>query len=61
MLVGDRLLVAGSGGTMLALSPYDGSLLGLSRRQETRSACRPWSPSGTVYILTDDADLIALR
>lgn len=60
VLVGDRLLAAGSDGTVLALSPYDGRLLG---EQDTGDPVRvpPVVANGTVYILTDDADLIALR
>ena len=59
-LAGDRLLVAGSGGTVLALSPYDGRLLGV---QDAGNPVRlpPVVANGTVYILTDGADLIALR
>ena len=60
VLVGDRLLAAGSDGRVLALSPYDGRLLG---EQDAGDPIRlpPAVARGTVYILTDDADLIALR
>jgi outer membrane protein assembly factor BamB len=60
VLAGDRLLVAGSNGQMLALSPYTGKILGsLDMRQPLVLA--PIVANDTVYLLTDDAQLIALR
>jgi outer membrane protein assembly factor BamB len=60
VLAGDRLLVAGSTGQMMTLSPYTGEILGaLDMRQPLLMA--PIVANGTVYLLTDDAQLIALR
>ena len=59
-LVDERLVVVGSDGSMLSISPYDGSQLGV---YDARGAIRqlPVVADRTLYILTDDADLIALR
>ena len=60
VLAGDRLLVAGTNGQLMALSPYNGNILGaLDLRQPLVLA--PIIANGTIYLLTDDADLIALR
>ena len=60
VLVGDRLVVAGSNGRVGAVSPYDGRHLGW---QEAGDAVRqpPVIADRTLFILTDGADLIALR
>ncbi|MDW8444395.1 MAG: PQQ-binding-like beta-propeller repeat protein [Acetobacteraceae bacterium] len=60
LLAGDRLIVAGSLGEALALSPYTGEVLG---RQRLGGACSvpPVAADGTVVFLTDDATVIALR
>lgn len=60
VLVSDRLLVVGSNGMALSISPYTGDILG---RLEMPSGVTlaPIVADGTVYILADDADLIALR
>ena len=59
-LVGDRLIAAGSDGSVLSISPYDGRYLGA---YNAGGAVRlmPVVADRTLYILTDDADLIALR
>ncbi len=60
LLLSDRLIVLGSNGDALAISPYSGRLLGkLELPHGVRVA--PIAANGTVYILTDDGDLIALR
>jgi outer membrane protein assembly factor BamB len=60
LLLSDRLIVLGSNGDALALSPYSGRLLGqLEMPYGVRIA--PIAANGTLYILTDDGDLIALR
>jgi outer membrane protein assembly factor BamB len=60
VLVSDRLLVVGSNGFALSFSPYDGALLGTQQIQGGAHV-PPVVANGTVYILTDDARLIALR
>jgi len=59
-LAGDRLIVTGSHGMALAISPYTGRLLG---RMEMPDPVRiePVVAGDTVYVLTEEADLIALR
>jgi outer membrane protein assembly factor BamB len=60
VLASDRLLVGSSTGEMLAISPYDGRVLG---RLNLRSALRisPIIANETVYVLTDNGTLMALR
>jgi len=60
VLVEDRLLVTGSNGIALAFSPYTGRLLGKQTLPD-RSHLPPVVANKTVYMLSDDADLIALR
>jgi outer membrane protein assembly factor BamB len=60
VLVEDRLLITGSNGMALALSPYTGKLLGTQQLPD-RSHLPPVVANKTVYMLSDDADLIALR
>jgi outer membrane protein assembly factor BamB len=59
-LAGDRLILTGSHGVVLSISPYTGRLLG---RMEMPDPVRiePIVAGDTIYILTDEADLIALR
>lgn len=60
VLAGDRLLVVGSLGQMLALSPYTGEILGkLDVRDPMRLA--PIVANSTIYVLTDSGRLIAYR
>jgi outer membrane protein assembly factor BamB len=60
VLAGDRLLVAGSNSEIWSVSPYTGSLLG-SIKVPGPVAISPAIADQAVYLLTDDADLIALR
>jgi outer membrane protein assembly factor BamB len=60
VLAGDRLLVAGTTGDLLALSPYSGEILGkIDVRDPVRLA--PVVANRTIYLLTDSGRLIALR
>jgi outer membrane protein assembly factor BamB len=60
VLAGDRLLVVGTLGEMLAVSPYTGEILGkLDLRDPVRLA--PIIANRTIYVLTDSGRLIALR
>ncbi len=60
VLVGDRLLVAGTNSEIWSISPYTGSLLG---RIEVPGpvTIAPAVANQTVFLLTDEADLIALK
>ena len=60
MLLSDRLIVLGSNGDALAISPYTGRLLG-SLKMPFGVRVGPIAANGTLYVLTDDGDLIALR
>ncbi len=59
-LVSDRLVFAGSIHSAVALSPYTGKVLG---RQDLSAApsVEPVVADRTLYIVTDDATLLALR
>lgn len=60
VLAGDRLLVTGSLGEMIALSPYTGEVLGkLNLNSPVRLG--PVVAKNVVYVLTDSGRLIALR
>ncbi len=60
VLAGDRLLIAGTLGELLAVSPYDGKILG---KLDVRNPVRlgPVIANRTIYVLTDTGRLIALR
>jgi outer membrane protein assembly factor BamB len=60
ILVGDRLLIAGSNHQALSVSPYNGEILG---RLELPGPVLvpPIVAGGTVYFLTEDAELLAYR
>lgn len=59
-LASDRLIVTGSHGVLLSVSPYDGSVLG---REDLSSGVTlpPAVANKTLYFLTDDADIVAFR
>jgi len=59
-LAGDRLIVTSSHGYALALSPYDGTVIsGMEMPDDMEMA--PIVANGTLYFLTRDAELIAMR
>ncbi len=60
VLAGDRLVVAGTDGTALSLSPYTGQVLG-TQKLSGRASVAPIVAGGTLYIVTDDATLAAYR
>jgi outer membrane protein assembly factor BamB len=60
VLVSDRLLVTGSSGLAVALSPYDGNVLGKQTLPDS-SHLPPVVANETVYMLSDNARLIALK
>ena len=60
VLASDRLLVAGSTGDLLALSPYTGEVIGkIAIGSSVRIA--PVVANRTIFILADSGRLIALR
>ena len=60
LLVSDRLVIAGSHGRALAVSPYSGKVLGAVKMPDGVTVS-PIVADRTIYFLTDDADLIAYR
>ena len=60
VLAADRLIVAGSHGRVLSLSPYDGTMLG-EIKLSSGVHVSPVVANETLYVLTDDADLIAFK
>ncbi len=60
VLAGDRLLVAGTTGELLAISPYTGEIMGkVDMKAPVRLA--PVVSNRTIYVLTDSGELIVLR
>lgn len=60
ILASDRLIIAGSHGVALALSPYSGRILGAIEMPDGVSV-GPAVANGIVYFLSDDAELSAYR
>ncbi len=60
VLAGDRLVVVGSNEEAVAVSPYTGEVLGRLDLPGSVSLA-PVVADKTLYVLTDDADLVALR
>lgn len=60
ILASDRLIVAGSNGEALAISPYSGKILGVVEMPD-RVSVPPIVANGNVYFLADDARLVAYR
>ena len=60
VLVSDRLLVPASDGEIWSVSPYTGQPLGRIKL-DSGILISPSVADGTVYVLTDDATLVALR
>lgn len=60
ILASDRLILVGSNGQMVAMSPYTGGLLG-QITLKTRAFVAPAVAGGTLYVLTDDGTLTAYR
>jgi outer membrane protein assembly factor BamB len=60
LLAGDRLVVSGSSGNALSLSPYTGEILG-AIELPARSHLAPIVAGNTIYFLSDNAELMALR
>ena len=60
LLASDRLIVAGSAGNALAISPYTGEILGRVEMPSSVSVA-PVIADQTVYFLADNAELTAYR
>ena len=60
LLTSDRLVVAGSNGEALAVSPYSGRVLGVEEMPDGVTVA-PVVAGGSVYFLADDAELVAYR
>ncbi|MHA1569666.1 MAG: outer membrane protein assembly factor BamB family protein, partial [Alphaproteobacteria bacterium] len=60
VLAGDRLVLGSSTGEVVAVSPYTGELLGRIEMPGPISIA-PIVAGETLYFLTDDGDLVALR
>ena len=60
VLVSDRLIVAGSSGEALSISPYNRQILGKVELPDGVTIC-PIVAKNTIYFLSDDADLVAYR
>ncbi len=60
VLASDRLIVAGSHGQALTISPYTGDLLGFEPMPDGVSV-PPVVADGSVYFLANDADIVAYR
>jgi outer membrane protein assembly factor BamB len=60
LLAGDRLVVSGSSGIALSISPYSGDILG-QIELPARSHLAPVVAGSAIYFLSDSAELMALR
>lgn len=60
-LAGDRLVVAGTSGEALAVSPYTGHILGRQRLPAPAAPVQPAVAGGTVLLVAQDGRLMALR
>jgi outer membrane protein assembly factor BamB len=60
VLAGDRLIVAGSNREVWSVSPYTGKLMGRIKAPGPVYIA-PAVASETVFLLTEDAELVALR
>ena len=58
VLAGDRLILAGSNGVAVSLSPYSGQVLG-TQALAGPAAVTPVVTGGTLYIVTDDGSIVA--
>ena len=60
ILASDRLILVSNYGVAISVSPYDGSILGQMELSD-KASIPPVVADNTLYILTDDAELVALR
>ncbi len=60
VLASDRLIVAGSLGEAYAISPYTGEIIGVIELP-SGAAVAPIVANNTLYFISDEADIVALR
>ena len=60
MLAGGRLLVPGSHGRMAEVNPLDGELMGTVRLRDG-VVLQPAVAGGVLYLLNEDAEVVAMR
>ena len=60
LLLSDRLILTSSTGVAIALSPYNGRYLGRLAMPDA-VFLPPIAADGAIYVLTDQAELVALR
>jgi outer membrane protein assembly factor BamB len=60
VMAGGRLLIVGTDGNLLTISPHDGRIVD-RRKIADRIAVSPVVADGTIYLLDDDAELSAYR
>lgn len=60
VLASDRLIIAGSHGQALTVSPYTGEIIGAEKMPDGVTVA-PVIASGSIYFLAKDADLVAYR
>jgi outer membrane protein assembly factor BamB len=60
VLAGDRLIIAGSHGEVMSISPYDGKPLGLISLDDG-AAVPPVVANNNLYLLTNGGELVAFR
>lgn len=60
VLAGDRLVIAGSHGQVISVSPYDGKVLGFFDLGDG-AAVAPVVANNSLYLVTNDGELVALR
>ncbi len=61
LLAGDRLVVAGTSGEALAVSPYTGEILGRQKLPAASAPVQPAIADGTLLLVAEDGRLMALR
>lgn len=60
VLAGDRLILAGSHGEVISVSPYDGKPLGAITLSDG-AAVAPVVANNSLYLVTNGGELIAMR
>lgn len=61
VLVSDRLVVTGTTGQAIAVSPYTGAIIGRQSLSAPAAPVEPVVADGTLLVVTDDGRLLAMR